>query len=210
MRLNSGKYIARGGPTEVSRQSGVVPSNLHRFSGRRPHHLPVVHGLSFFLPSAPTPTPFALSLHLPLAMRSHCSCNFHASKATDTSAWRPFAKFDSELQQVLPKRDRAGATAAGTPRLNVSASPMKKHQTASIRGVTLICHLSILFIDFSIEFRVYLRCIYKLSLFQDITKEKILHKYKFAFILILSKDNKKFYLTNYLASNYIGSAIISD
>jgi len=86
-----GKYIARKGPTEVSRQSESFLPTLIAFpaADRIISLWFTAFPSSFLLPLllpllAITPTPFALSLHLLFATWSHCSCNFHASKATDT------------------------------------------------------------------------------------------------------------------------------
>lgn len=143
MRLNSAESIsrarARGGPTEVSRQSeSFLPTPIAFPAADR------IISLRFTaFPSLPPPAEhrhrFAPSLRLPLATRFHCSCNFHASKATDTPRDGRSPSSTANFSSFCLNGTVATATAAGTPRLNESTSPMKKMSTR-VHGVTWICH----------------------------------------------------------------------
>lgn len=114
-----GKYRAQGTDRSFTakRSRSFQPPSLFRPTtasspcGSRPFLLPLSA-------PTPTPTPFALSLRLPLATRSHCSCNFHASKAMDTprddrspSSTANFSSFClNGTVPVLPQPVRRGWT----------------------------------------------------------------------------------------------------
>lgn len=156
MRLNSVESISRAEDRQkfhgkasrsFSPPSLFRPPTASSPCGSQPFLLPSsLLLLPLFHPFVPadTDTVCALSLHLFLTTWSYYSCNFHASKTTDTpcddrspSSTANFSSFCLN-GTVLPQPVRRGWT---------NLQVLRKTQTASIRGVILICY-RILFVDF--------------------------------------------------------------